>query len=172
MVLFWLHCSVPPAQGKPVLHKLAEGTAAEELKRISRSCGERQDQSADPQLVSNQHSSCFLSSQRAHEVTAPASQHYCLCMRILFTLRVVILTCTSMSSGFAAKGAISPCSAQQTLLLKSVLQALGKRHLMVLSIAMQGCMDSNVHKELKRFAEVLSQLLSAGADLEAVDDEV
>ena len=77
-----------------------------------------------------------------------------------------------MSSGFAAKDAIrQPCSAQQILLLMSVLQALGTRHLMVLGIAMQGCMDSNVHKELKQFAEVLSQLLSAGADLEAVDDE-
>jgi len=42
----------------------------------------------------------------------------------------------------------------------------------VLGIAMQGCMDSYIHAELKRFAAVLSQLLSAGADLEAVDDEV
>ncbi len=51
-------------------------------------------------------------------------------------------------------------------------QALGARRVMMLSNAMQGCMDWNVHEELERFAEVLSQLLSAGADLEAVDDEV
>ncbi len=38
--------------------------------------------------------------------------------------------------------------------------------------AMQGCMDPHIDAVLKRFAAVLSQLLSAGADLEAVDDEV
>jgi hypothetical protein len=43
---------------------------------------------------------------------------------------------------------------------------------MMLGNAMQGCMEWNVHEELERFAEVLSHLLSAGADLEAVDDQV
>lgn len=88
MGLSWLHCSVPHVQGNTVLHKLAEGTVVQEMRRISRSCGKQQDQSADPQLVSNQHSLCLPSSQRARQVTALASEHYCLCMRILFTLRV------------------------------------------------------------------------------------
>ncbi len=33
-------------------------------------------------------------------------------------------------------------------------------------------MHPHINAELKRLAAVLSQLLSAGADLEAVDDEV
>jgi len=39
-------------------------------------------------------------------------------------------------------------------------------------IAMQGCMDPHIDAVLQQFAAVLRQLLSAGADLEAVDDEV
>ncbi len=50
-----------------------------------------------------------------------------------------------------------------------VPQTLGARRVTMLGNAMQGCMDSNIQSE---FATLLSQLLSAGADLEAVDDEV
>ena len=37
---------------------------------------------------------------------------------------------------------------------------------------MQGCMDPHIDAVLKRCVAVLRQLLSAGADLEAVGDEV
>ena len=53
-----------------------------------------------------------------------------------------------------------------------VPQTLGARRVTMLGNAMQGCMDSNIQLELGRFATLLSQLLSAGADLEVVDDEV